>query len=82
MTGVTTFVQLPAQRTTLQLIIMACGFDFATEQRKDAYYRNDPKKYGLNILVELLFNSLFEGYNLLVAFKQCPMGNSLYIYRF
>ena len=40
-------IQFPAQRKTEQLIIMAVGICFATEQRKNAYYRNDPIKYGL-----------------------------------
>ena len=40
-------IQFPAQRKTQQLIIMAVGICFATEQRKNAYYRNDPIKYGL-----------------------------------
>ena len=38
---------LPAQRKTHQLIIEAIEFNFVTVQRLDAYYRKDPKKYGL-----------------------------------
>ena len=41
------YAQLPAQKTILQLIIMAVVFRVAVKQRKNAYYRNDPEKYGL-----------------------------------
>ena len=38
---------LHAQGGVLQLIIMAEGVVFVGKQRRDAYYRNDPSKYGL-----------------------------------
>ena len=45
-----TLTEFPAQKTTLQLIIMTTLGCFAAEQRKNAYYRNDPIKYGLVLL--------------------------------
>ena len=38
---------LPAQKKALRLIIVATNVVFVREQRRDTYYRNDPKKYGL-----------------------------------
>ena len=46
---------LPAQITILQLIIMAVEFRFAMRQRKNAHYRNDPIKYGLEFDSVALF---------------------------
>ena len=40
-------IQLHAQRRTLQLIIEVVVRVFVETQRRDAYYRNDPSKYGL-----------------------------------
>ena len=48
-TTVASRTELPAQRETLQLIIIAVVFRFAVKQRKNAYYRNDPKKYGRSV---------------------------------
>ena len=42
-----TVLQLHAQRETLQLIIGVVVCVFVETQRRDAYYRNDPSKYGL-----------------------------------
>ena len=42
-----TILQLHAQRETLQLIIGVVVCVFVETQRRDAYYRNDPSKYGL-----------------------------------
>ena len=39
---------LLAQGGALQLFIVAVGVVFVGEQRRDAYYRNNPSKYGLN----------------------------------
>ena len=39
---------LPAQKKTLRLIIVVVIVVYVGEQRRDTYYRNDPKKYGLN----------------------------------
>ena len=39
--------QLHAQRKALQLIIEVVVCVFVETQRRDAYYRNDPSKYGL-----------------------------------
>ena len=53
---------LPAQKATLQLIIMAVEIRFAVKQRKNAYYRNDPKKYGLELAkVSQLEVLVFQG---------------------
>ena len=38
----------PAQKKALQLIIVDANVVFVREQRRDTYYRNDPKKYGLS----------------------------------
>ena len=39
---------LPAQKKALPLIIVVANVVYVREQRRDTYYRNDPKKYGLN----------------------------------
>ena len=39
---------LRAQRWTLRIVITVDGVVFVRVQRRDAYYRNDPSKYGLN----------------------------------
>ena len=39
---------LPAQKKALQLIIVVVNVVCVREQRRDTYYRYDPKKYGLN----------------------------------
>ena len=41
---------LPAQRRTLNHIIMAFTVVFVGEQRRDTYYRNDPSEYDLEVL--------------------------------
>ena len=43
--------KLHAQRKALQLIIVVSVCAFVEEQRRDAYYRNDPSKYGLNLVL-------------------------------
>lgn len=60
-------IELPAQRKTHQLIIEACVFTFVTKQRLDAYYRNDPKKYGLNVKLLKSWKWLFWASTLLVV---------------
>ena len=40
-------LQLHAQSEQLNLIIVVEMCVYVKEQRRDAYYRNDPKKYGL-----------------------------------
>ena len=40
---------LPAQRRTLNHIIMAFTVVFVGEQRRDTYYRNDPSEYDLEV---------------------------------
>ena len=47
-------VKLHAQRRTHQLIIRAVVRVFVETQRRDAYYRNDPSKYGLEMRGENL----------------------------
>ena len=42
-------LQLHAQREALNLIIEVVVRVFVETQRRDAYYRNDPKKYGLRV---------------------------------
>ena len=44
----TVIAVLLAQGETLPLFIVGVGVVFVGEQRRDAYYRNDPSKYGLN----------------------------------
>ena len=39
--------QLHAQRMALRLVIGVVVRVFVKSQRRDAYYRNDPSKYGL-----------------------------------
>lgn len=39
---------LRAQKWTLRIVITVDGVVFVGMQRRDAYYRNDPSKYGLN----------------------------------
>ena len=39
---------LRAQRWTLRIVITVDGVVFVRIQRRDAYYRNDPSKYGLD----------------------------------
>ena len=39
---------LHAQRWTLRIVITVDGVVFVRVQRWDAYYRNDPSKYGLD----------------------------------
>ena len=39
---------LHAQEGALFLLIVAVDVVFVEGQRRDAYYRNDPSKYGLN----------------------------------
>ena len=41
--------QLHAQRKALQLIIEVVVCVFVETQRRDAYYRNNPSKYGLEL---------------------------------
>ena len=41
------YFKLHAQRKALQLIIEVVVRVFVETQRRDAYYRNDPSKYGL-----------------------------------
>ena len=42
-------LQLHAQSEQLNLIIVVEMCVYVKEQRRDAYYRNDPKKYGLSL---------------------------------
>ena len=42
-------LQLHAQSEQLNLIIVVEMCVYVKEQRRDAYYRNDPKKYGLGL---------------------------------
>ena len=45
-------LQLHAQSEQLNLIIVVEMCVYVKEQRRDAYYRNDPKKYGLSSLTK------------------------------
>ena len=49
-------LKLHAQRKTLQLIIEVVVRVFVETQRRDAYYRNDPSKYGLNVKGKIWFD--------------------------
>ena len=56
---------LRAQRGTLRIVITVDGVVFVGMQRRDAYYRNDPSKYGLNsngVATRTSFISRSHGY--------------------
>ena len=53
-------VTLLAQGEGLQLFIVVVGVVFVGGQRRDAYYRNDPSKYGLNLSINRASNSILN----------------------
>ena len=56
--------KLHAQRKALQLIIGVVVRVFVKSQRRDAYYRNDPSKYGLaeNSSSSIIYQQKIEKY--------------------
>ena len=56
--------KLHAQRKALQLIIGVVVRVFVKSQRRDAYYRNDPSKYGLteNWSSSIIYQQMIEKY--------------------
>ena len=46
----------------LQLIIVADGVVSTGKQRRDAYYRNDPSKYGLDLRSKTEFSPEGRGW--------------------
>ena len=55
-----TSVTLLAQGGGLHLFIVVVGVVFVGGQRRDAYYRNDPSKYGLKHKTVKALNSIFN----------------------
>ena len=78
--------KLHAQETVHQLIIVASGCAFVWDRRLDAYYRNDPSKYGLdwfctkNIFVFLMFyyscGVLKHLEKTIIEFRNCKIWTS------